>query len=263
MPAARCSDVRLFPCASGLAQVDLLAEAVHTAGGLRGRTGPGPARRGPAGTGPGASCPGRHRGRHARLADHPDRGRRRSGHGHRRRVPGPGAGRPPVRLLNYRVTRSPRPGRTSAGHGPCPRGHGRSWPGRRPLAASTSRSPAGPRQDGAPGRPKPRPCRKWPCRCDGPANRRIDGGRRDRDQAREPLIVGGLVAGSARRGPSAGCQRCRRRMGWMSHLSGHGWRRTRWQGPPRVVIIRVSGHGGTSRRPGASRPVRIIRRTRS
>jgi hypothetical protein len=47
MPAARCSDVRLFPCASGLAQVDLLAEAVHTAGGLRGLTGPGPARRGP------------------------------------------------------------------------------------------------------------------------------------------------------------------------------------------------------------------------
>ena len=30
MPAARRSDVRLFPCASGLAQVDLLAEAVHT-----------------------------------------------------------------------------------------------------------------------------------------------------------------------------------------------------------------------------------------
>jgi len=46
-------------------------------------------------------------------------------------------------------------------------------------------------------------------RPDEPENRR---GRRDRDQAREPLIVGGLVTGSARRGPSADRQRCRRRM---------------------------------------------------
>ena len=46
-------------------------------------------------------------------------------------------------------------------------------------------------------------------RPDEPENRR---GRRDRDQAREPLIVGGLVTGSARHGPSADRQRCRRRM---------------------------------------------------
>jgi hypothetical protein len=31
MPGARGGDVRLFPCANGLAQVALLAGAVHTA----------------------------------------------------------------------------------------------------------------------------------------------------------------------------------------------------------------------------------------
>ena len=131
--AARQAAARPRRLAAALAAVTcaLLASAIVPAASAA-DTGPGPARRGPAGTGSGACRPGRHRGRHARLADHPDRGRRRPGHGHRRRVPGPGAGRPPVRLLNHRVTRSPGPGRTSAGHRPPTRGHGRSWPGRRP-----------------------------------------------------------------------------------------------------------------------------------
>ena len=58
---------------------------------------------------PGA--PGRRgdRGRHARLADHPDRGRRRPGRGHRGRPAGPGAGRPPDSLRDtHHVRRPPR-----------------------------------------------------------------------------------------------------------------------------------------------------------
>ena len=49
-----------------------------------------------------------HRGRHARLADHPDRPRRRPGRGRRRRPAGPGASRPPGSLRDHRMTR-PRP----------------------------------------------------------------------------------------------------------------------------------------------------------
>ena len=41
--------------------------------------------------------------RHARLADHPNRGRRRPGRGRRRGGPGPCAGQPPDRLC-HRIT---------------------------------------------------------------------------------------------------------------------------------------------------------------
>ena len=52
---------------------------------------------------PGCPGPGDRGRRHARLADHPHRGRCRPGRGHRRGGPGPHPGQPPVRL-RYRIT---------------------------------------------------------------------------------------------------------------------------------------------------------------
>ena len=94
---------------------------------------PGPRRR-PVRARPGRA--GRHgpgdRGRrHARLADHPDRGRRRPGRGRRRSGPGPRPAQPPVPL--HRMTPAS-PDRTPAGPGPRPRSRpGRDRAGRCPA----------------------------------------------------------------------------------------------------------------------------------
>jgi hypothetical protein len=62
--------------------------------------------------------PGDRSRRHARRADHPDRGRRRAGRGHRRGGPGPRAGQLPGPL--HRMTPR-RPAPDPAGPGPRPR----------------------------------------------------------------------------------------------------------------------------------------------
>ena len=75
-------------------------------------------------------------GEHARLADHPHRGRRRPGRGRRRSAPGSRAGQPPGRL-HHQMTPG-LPGPDPAGPGP----RLRSGPGRKCQAGARQAPPA-------------------------------------------------------------------------------------------------------------------------
>ena len=129
--AARQAAARLRRLAAALAAITcavLAAAAVPAASAhTLVRDPPGGA---PAAAGPGPSRRSGHQ-RHGGLADHLDRARRGPDRGHRRGVPGPGAGRPPGRLRTHRVTQ---PHTAWAGHTPRPGCTAGCGPGRRPPA---------------------------------------------------------------------------------------------------------------------------------